>query len=234
MNDKLDKARQEEGLALLRLRIKRFFHTKVGISLLVCTGSLVLISSFWFPYWSLNLKAPQYPNGLQLYVYMDHVEGDVNEVNILNHYIGMASLDEAAQFERRFAWYGLLFLALGAVLVIPIGRKVYKVFYVPPILFLLGFIGDLFFWLYKAGHDLNPDAPVDIAPFIPTMFGTGKIGQFSTVAYFGMGFWIAVTGTLIIFYAIGKKKTICQGCEDFKNCKFVCNRPGSWISEGKI
>src|SRR5690606_26184411 len=122
----------------------------------------ILFSSFYFPYWNLHLKAPQYPQGLHLSVYMDHVEGDVTEVNLLNHYIGMSSLDDAAQFERRIAWYAILLLSLGAFLIIPIGRKVYKALYLPPILFLLGFMGDLFYWLYQAGHRLNPDAPVRI------------------------------------------------------------------------
>lgn len=210
-------------------KLKAFFQTKRGVSLLMVLGASILLLSFWLPYWSLDLHAPQYPDGLKIRIYMDHVEGDVREVNLLNHYIGMASLNDAAQFEREFAWYGLLLLALGAVLIIPIGRKSHKIFYLPPIVFLLGFIADLFYWLYQAGHDLNPDAPVNIAPFTPTLFGKGQIGQFKTIALFSTGFWLAILGTVIIFYALGKKKAICQGCEDFKNCKIVCKRPSSWI-----
>lgn len=211
-------------------RLKVFLQTKRGISLLVLSGASILLLSFWFPYWSLDLHAPQYPDGLKIRIYMDHVEGDVREVNILNHYIGMASLDDAAKFEREFAWYGLLLLALGAALIIPIGRKSHKIFYLPPIIFLLGFIADLFYWLYQAGHDLNPDAPVNITPFTPTILGKGEIGQFKTIALFSTGFWLAILGTVIIFYALGKKKAVCQGCEDYKKCKVVCKRPSGWFS----
>ena len=213
----------------MKKKLNIFFSTKMGVSLLIIVGASLLLSSFWFPYWNLNLKAPQYPDGLRVSVYMDHVEGDVREIDILNHYIGMSSLNEAAQFERRFAWYAILALALGTVLILPIGLKVYKVFYLPPVLFLLGFVGDLFYWLYKAGHDLNPDAPVRITPFTPTLLGTGKIGQFSTAAMFGSGFWLAILGSIVIFYALGKRRTICQGCENYKNCSMICNRPGSWF-----
>jgi len=145
----------------------------------------------------------------------------------------MAHLDSAAQLERRFAWSGLLILVIGAMLVIPVGKKVYKIFYLPPILFLLSFVGDLFYWLYRAGHTLNPEAPVHIKAFTPMLLGSGKIGQFETFAMFGSGFWIAVLGTFIIFYAIGRKKRICEGCVDFKNCSMVCNRKTSWLHAPK-
>lgn len=213
----------------LKKRLKVFLSTKLGITTLVFLGAALIVFSFWFPYWNLTLKAPQYPKGLHISVFMDHVEGDVSEVNILNHYIGMKSLDEAAQFERRFAWAGLLLFALGAFLILPIGRKLYKILYIPPIIFLIGFVADMFYWLYDAGHNLNPDAPVNITPFTPVMVGKGQIGQFSTLAFFGSGFFIVLAGILLIIYAITKKKSVCQKCADFQNCSFVCNRPSGWV-----
>lgn len=213
-------------------KIRVFLMTKAGITALITFGVALILSSFYLPYWQLTLKAPQYPQGLHLSVYMDHLEGDVSEVNILNHYIGMKSLEEAAKFERRFAWYGLLIFALGAFLIIVVGRKSFKILYIPPILFIIGFIADLFYWLYDAGHSLNPDAPVDIKPFTPIIIGPGKIGQFSTLATFGWGFIVALLGIAIIFYSIAKKKAICQRCKDFQNCRYFCNRPGGWFQKG--
>ena len=58
------------------------------------------------PYWSLVLHAPQYPGGLVVNAYINHLEGDVQEIDGLNHYIGMRPLGEAAQFERTEALYG--------------------------------------------------------------------------------------------------------------------------------
>jgi copper chaperone NosL len=226
VNENQAKASEKESL---RKRINLFFYTKKGLTLLILLGAALLMSSFYFPYWNLTLKAPQYPEGLRLSVYMDHITGDTSEINLLNHYIGMGKLEDAAHFERKIAWVSLLFLALGAVVFLPIGRKVYKVFYLPPVLFLFGFMGDLFFWLHRAGHLLSPDAPVHIKPFTPILIGSGKIGQFSTFAFFGSGFWMAVTATAVIFVAISRKKPICQKCPDFKRCAIVCNRPSSWI-----
>jgi hypothetical protein len=191
------------------LRLAGFSQTRVGVAALTLLGSILLMLSFYLPYWNLHLKAPQYPEGLNVTIYMDHVAGDVSEVNLLNHYIGMPHLDAAAQFERRFAWYGLLAVALGAMLVIPAGRKASKLFYLPPTLFLLGFASDLFYWLYRAGHRLSPDAPVHVKPFTPILLGSGQIGQFHTSAWFGSGFWLAVAATVLLFYAIGRKAPKC-------------------------
>lgn len=210
-----------------------FFKTKIGVTTLVLLGAVLLLVSFYFPYWNMDLRAPQYPEGLKLSVYLDHVEGDVSEINILNHYIGMGAIDKAAEFERRYAWFGLVALAVGAMLVLPVGRKVYKVFYLPPFLFLGGFIGDFFYWMHRFGHELNPDAPVRIKPFTPTLLGSGTIGQFKTFALFGSGFWLAVLAFAIMFYAIAKKKAICNGCPDAAGCSAVCNRSLSWVSKAK-
>lgn len=213
----------------MRDRIATFFRTKRGIALLIAIGSACILSSYGLPYWNLTLEAPQYPKGLHLQVYMSHVEGDVQEVNILNHYIGMKSLDDAAKFERRFAWLGLLAFALGAFLILPLGRKSFKVLFIPPVLFLVVFVADLFYWLHDAGHDLNPDAPVTIEPFTPVLLGRGEIGQFTTHAFFGSGFGVSLFGIAIILYAITKKKVSCRGCDNPQGCNYVCNRAGAWF-----
>ena len=38
--------------------------------------------------------------------------GDVHEIDMLNHYIGMGHLAEAAQFERHYAAWGVGLVAL--------------------------------------------------------------------------------------------------------------------------
>src|SRR5688572_1633160 len=50
------------------------------------------------PVWTMTMKAPQYPKGLTLAAYGTRMSGDVSELNILNHYIGMPPL-EAPAFE---------------------------------------------------------------------------------------------------------------------------------------
>ena len=62
---------------------------------------LPLILAFTAPLWNISMKAPQYPQGLSLDIYAHKVEGgnagnDIQEINTLNHYTGMAPLNRAA------------------------------------------------------------------------------------------------------------------------------------------
>ena len=82
-------------------------------TLLFVAAALLLISSITQPYWRLTLHAPQYPKGLTVQAYLNRLEGDVQEIDGLNHYIGMRPLKEAAQFERSISILGV---AAGAAL----------------------------------------------------------------------------------------------------------------------
>ena len=64
-----------------------------GISkLLLYITSLALIVSIFVPIWRIELDAPQYPEGLMMQIYASKLGGQVDIINGLNHYIGMATL----------------------------------------------------------------------------------------------------------------------------------------------
>ena len=46
-----------------------------------------------------ELVAPQYPKGLKLDISLTGITGDVKEIDILNHYIGMRTMSDAASLE---------------------------------------------------------------------------------------------------------------------------------------
>jgi hypothetical protein len=75
----------------------------------------------------------------------------------------------------------------------------------PAILFPIGFLVDLQFWMAHFGQNLDPAAPLSssVKPFTPTVLGEGGIGQFKTYAALGWGYWAAVgcsVLTIIGFY----------------------------------
>lgn len=188
-------------------RLNKFAQEKFGSNLLMFIGAGLLICSYFLPYWQMKLNAPQYPKGLRLSIYLNRVEGDTREINILNHYIGMDKIENAAKFEREIALFAILGLSLGAMLVLPIfGFRVNKFMYFPPVLFLLGFMADMFYWMYQFGHKLNPEAAVRITPFTPAVVGFGKIGQFETTAFFSWGFFLAVAATGICIFALWRRE----------------------------
>jgi len=66
--------------------------------LLVIVG-LLFIGSLFVPIWRIELDAPQYPEGLMLQLHANKIGGDVDIINGLNHYIGMATLHTENFFE---------------------------------------------------------------------------------------------------------------------------------------
>jgi nitrous oxidase accessory protein len=163
---------------------------RVGLVL----GAAVLAYSPDLPYWKMKLNAPQYPKGLHVYGYPDRIAGDVKELDGLNHYIGMRALGNAAPFERSigrqavYAMAGLMLLAA----VFP--RRWAPLLLIPGILFPALFLADLYWWLRDYGLNLDPHAPMSksIKPFVPTLLGEGKVGQFKTEAELGDGHYLAM------------------------------------------
>jgi len=174
-------------------------------TILLSIARVLLLISVFVPYWHMELEAPQYPDGLYVTAYVNHLEGDVKEINGLNHYIGMKPLEQAAQHERALAvWLilGMFLLIEGATFV---HTKWAVLLAVPAVLFPVGFLADLQFWLHAFGQNLDPAAPLSAAvkPFTPTILGEGGIGQFKTYAESGVGLWLAGACsvlTVIAFY----------------------------------
>ena len=165
-------------------------------------AALLLVVSIFVPYWRMTLHAPQYPEGLHVKAYLHQIgpEEQVKEINGLNHYIGMAKLEKAAQLERELS-IGLvaaLALLLGAATLIHNWWA--GVLALPAALFPVFFLADLQFWLYYYGHNLKEDAPLSgaIREFTPPALGPGVIGQFTTVAYPGTGLILAAAASVLI------------------------------------
>ena len=87
----------------MRVHRRRYLAPTV----LFLLAAFLLVASIFEPYWQLTLHAPQYPNGLTVEAYLNNLTGDVNEIDGLNHYIGMRPLDEAAPFEKSVSVLGV-------------------------------------------------------------------------------------------------------------------------------
>jgi len=169
---------------------------------LLAAAALVVLS-YYAPWWTFALYAPQYPHGLKLEVWLSRVSGDVHEINMLNHYIGMASLTRAAPLERALAGYAVPGLAAALVLAFVAlrGRARWLALGFASLL-PLGFLLDSFYWLRRFGHDLDPRAPIELPPFTPQLFGNGQIGQFLTFARPMAGFWMGVLAAALVAVAL--------------------------------
>ncbi len=185
---------------LLKQERKRFLLPTVFLGGAV----LLLLISIFLPYWSLTLHAPQYPGGLEVKLYVNHVTGDVDEIDGLNHYIGMRSLKEAAPLERTLSIVIILGIALLSIAAIYIHSPVAIFFSLPAFLFPAIFLGDLYFWLWNFGTHLDPKAPLSssVKPFVPPLLGEGVVGQFKTVAVWDIGLIMAIIASILILVGL--------------------------------
>jgi hypothetical protein len=165
-------------------------------------AALALLASMMLPYWQMKLTAPQYPKGLYTRVYVNHLEGDVSEIDELNHYLGMPKLDEGGQFERSISALALSVIGLLMLGTTFVHNRWASLFVIPALLWPLAFLGDLSLILYQYGHSIDPKSALGgaIKPITPPNIGQGMIGQFGTIAEAGPGLILAIvaSGLLLV------------------------------------
>jgi hypothetical protein len=173
-------------------------------TVLFLVAALLLGYSALQPYWQLTLNAPQYPAGLHVQAYLNRLEGDVTEIDGLNHYIGMRPLNEAATLERSIAILGVIGLSLLILAAILVHSRWAVLLALPALLFPVIFLADLQFWLANFGRNLDPTAPLSssVKPFVPPVLGVGKIAQFSTTAVPDVGLWLAIVASGLILVGL--------------------------------
>ncbi len=173
-------------------------------SIIMLLAGLILFISIFLPYWKLTLFAPQYPDGLEATMYVNRLAGDIQEIDGLNHYIGMKPMGEAAVLERTLSVFmivGLVLLIVGTVFV----HSPFALFLcVPAILYPAFFLADLYFWMRTFGMNLDSNAPLSnaIDPFVPPLLGESTIAQFSTVATWEIGLYMSIAASVLIIIGL--------------------------------
>lgn len=171
-------------------KITPFFQCQLSplSRVLIVAATLSILPGIALPTWRITLHAPQYPQGLTLVIYPNTVSGDLSEVNLLNHYIGMHEIvpDEFPEF--RFIPFFILRFFGFALLTALIGRMPIAVLgWMDFVLFGAVMLYTFQHWLYQYGHNLSPDAPLKIEPFTPALLGTTHVGQFTVTSTPALG-----------------------------------------------
>ena len=162
--------------------------------------SLPLLFAFTAPLWRIHMVAPQYPQGLDLLIYPHTVAGDIQEINTLNHYIGMARIDRAALSDLDWIPFAIGGLILLALRVATIGDKRSLVDLTVLFVYFSGFSLFRFgYKLYVYGHNLDPRAPFEVEPFTPPILGMKQIANFTTWSYPDLGsLWLGIFGVGLV------------------------------------
>ncbi len=160
---------------------------------LFSAAALLLMVSLLVPYWVLLLRAPQFPDGLTITAYVNRLEGDVGELEGLNHYVGLGSFNDAATFERSVAIIAIVVFAGLLIAALLVHSRWVLLLVTPALIFPIVFLADLQYWLWDFGHNLDPAAPLAAAvgEFTPPIFGPAEIAQFDTLALPGPGLILA-------------------------------------------
>ena len=166
----------------------------------IAVSALMLISAYYVPIWQILMWAPQYPEGLDMKIWVNDITGDVKIISALNHYIGMKHIEVSMFPEFGFMIYivaGMIALGLLTALI----NRRFMLYAYTGMMVICGVaaIADLYMWGYDYGHNLDPKAPI-IVPgmyYQPPLIGTKQLLNFTAFSGPDIGAWIFLLSGLI-------------------------------------
>ncbi len=161
-------------------------------------AAILLIASIFFPYWRLELVAPQYPDGLRIHVYANRLAGDVAEIDAWNRHMGVPPLGEMAELERSLAVPAILALALLAIAAGLVRSRWALLLGLPAASFPVVFLLDLAFRLAEFGQQLDRQTPFRLERSTPALFGQGAIGPFESAGGVEPGWLMGCAASILI------------------------------------
>ena len=175
--------------------MKKNMLTGLVKALIVGCG-LALIVVLFVPLWQIELAAPQYPEGLVLKMHPHKLAGNVEIINGLNHYIGMKTLHKEDFVEFTVLPYIIVFFSLFCFLVALVFKS-YKwliALFLSFVVFGIVAMADFWRWEYNYGHDLDPNAAINIPgmSYQPPLIGYKQLLNFGAYSIPDIGGWLFV------------------------------------------
>lgn len=170
--------------------------------LLVAVAALMMVSAYFVPLWQILMWAPQYPEGLEMDIWINNITGDVKVISALNHYIGMKHIEVEMFPEFGYMVYIVGFLIGFGLLAALINRR-FMLWAFCLLLIGTGIAALVDFWLwgYDYGHNLDPTAAINIPgmTYQPPLIGTKQLLNFTAFSGPDLGGWIFMaSGALLI------------------------------------
>lgn len=180
--------------ALTGGRRRLALRASTGGTLLAFYAAVLVVASFFTSWWRLENQAPQYGKRI-LYVNVTPrgIYGDMKEIDILGHYVGIRPMGNLAPVERAVAPFAVAIAALCALALPYLGPGKPRIALACVVAMVpFGFIVDLWYWQRYAVTHLDPTAAFSlIADRVQArVFGDYEVAQFKVRAIFGTGFWL--------------------------------------------
>lgn len=171
--------------------------------MLVLAGVL-MIGIYFVPIWHIDLFAPQYPEGMYMQIWLNKMTGDIRNINILNHYIGMQAIVPNEIPELRYLPWGVAFLIFGA-LVTAFIKNIWaiRIYLVTFFACAAGSFYDFWLWGYRYGHELDPHASIKMPgmSYQPPLIGPKTLLNITAWSMPGIGGYLFGVATILVFAA---------------------------------
>lgn len=150
--------------------------------ILIAISALLLLGIYTAPIWQIRLSAPQYPEGLGLLIHHNTITGqspnDLKNINGLNHYIGMKEIVPDMVPALKIIPVAIIFYVVFGLVVAATGSV--RLGWIWMVLILIGLSAafiDYFMWGYDYGHNLSPDAAIQVPgmTYQPPLIGTKQL-----------------------------------------------------------
>jgi nitrous oxidase accessory protein len=169
-------------------------------------AAVLTLASSALPLWGFRMSAPQYPGeSLHLRVTTSGIQGDVQEVQTLQKYIGVRFPRDLPELR----WLVPALAGLSTILVLAAasgqtrwGRVMCGGASVAILSFVAGSAALLQVRLYDVGHQRDPRAPIRaVHDFTPLLVGPKKVGNFTVWSYPHFGAWCLALAVLLTVVA---------------------------------
>lgn len=172
---------------------------------LVALAAVLMVSAYFLPLWQILMWAPQYPEGLEMDIWINDIKGDVKIISALNHYIGMRHIEVAMFPEFKYMGYIVGALIGFGLLTALINKRAMLVSYVVLLVATgVAALVDFYLWGYDYGHNLDPTAPIVVPgmSYQPPLIGTKQLLNFTAFSGPDIGGWIFVLCALLVVGAL--------------------------------
>jgi len=175
---------------------------KTSTRIIIAIASLAMISAYYVPLWQILMWAPQYPEGLEMKIWIDDLTGDVRIISALNHYIGMKHIEVSMFPEFKYMIY-IVGALIGFGLLTSLVNRRFMLVAFGSLIAASGIAAlvDFYLWGYDYGHNLDPTAPIVVPgmAYQPPLIGTKQLLNFTAFSGSDIGGWIfLVIGIVVI------------------------------------
>lgn len=169
--------------------------------IIIAVSAVIMVGAFFVPIWQILMWAPQYPEGLEMKIWINTISGDVKIISALNHYIGMKHIEVSMFPEFKYMIYLLGFLiGFGLLTAVANKRSLLWMYFILIISAGVGALVDFYLWGYDYGHNLDPTAPIVVPgmSYQPPVIGTKILLNFTAFSGPDIGAWILVASFSLV------------------------------------